>query len=170
MNPKILIGCPTYEGKDYCFEEYVNAVKAIDYDNFDVLLVDNSKTNNYFEKIKEKLPAVKAEHKENPKENIVNSRNILRQNVLDGNYDYFLSLEQDTIPPKDFIKKLLAHNKDIVAGHYVVPKVINGKQIVVSTVLIKNKEGKFITLPPQLLQHKGLIKIEACGLGCILIS
>ena len=170
MTPKILIGCPTYEGKSYCFDEYAKGIKDIDYDNFDVLLADNSKTDDYFNKIKQKLPAIKAEFNENPKENIINSRNILRQRFLEGNYDYFLSLEQDIIPPKDIIKKLLLHKKDIIAGHYIVPKVINGKQIAVSTVLIRNSNGKLITLPRELSEQKELIKIEACGLGCVLIS
>ena len=42
MNPKVLVGCPTYDGKGYCLKEYVEAVRAIDYDNFDFIMVDNS--------------------------------------------------------------------------------------------------------------------------------
>ena len=36
MNPKVLVGCPTYDGKKYCLKEYAEALKKLTYDNFDV--------------------------------------------------------------------------------------------------------------------------------------
>jgi len=29
MNPKVLVGCPTYNGKGYCLKEYAEAVKNL---------------------------------------------------------------------------------------------------------------------------------------------
>ena len=54
MNPKVLVGCPTYEGKEYILDRYIERVKEFTYDNYDILLVDNSKTNDYAKKIKAK--------------------------------------------------------------------------------------------------------------------
>ena len=47
MNPKVLVGCPTYDGKKYCLKEYAEALKKLTYANFDVLIVDNSKESGY---------------------------------------------------------------------------------------------------------------------------
>jgi len=41
--PKILLGCPTSDYKEYCLKEYVKSVKTLDYPCYDILLVDNSK-------------------------------------------------------------------------------------------------------------------------------
>ncbi len=50
MNPKVLVGCPTSDYKEECLEEYAEAVKNLSYDNYEVLLIDNSKGNEYFER------------------------------------------------------------------------------------------------------------------------
>ena len=51
MSLRVLVGCPTHRCKDYCLEAYAKAVKSLSYNGFDVLLVDNSPTDEYFEKI-----------------------------------------------------------------------------------------------------------------------
>ena len=40
--PKILVACPTFDGKIYCLDRWVDAVRKIDYPNYSMLLVDNS--------------------------------------------------------------------------------------------------------------------------------
>ncbi len=167
--PKVLVGCPTYEGKAYCFDEYARSVQNLDYGNYDILLADNSKTEEYFNKTREKLPAIRVQNYENPRKTLAEARNALRKKALEGNYDFFLSLEQDVIPPENAIKKLISHNKDIVTGNYLVPKRINNKVFPVSPVLIK-RNGKFITADRGVLDSENLAEIEACGLGCVLIS
>lgn len=169
MNPKVLVGCPTYDGKAYCFNAYAEAVLNLDYDNYDILLVDNSRTEDYLNRIKEKLPSIRTRRFETPKETLAEARNVLREKFLEGDYDYLLSLEQDIIPPADVIQNLLSSKKDIIAGHYIVPMKIDGKLGAVSTVLIKNKD-KLITLPRELSETKEIMEIEACGLGILLIS
>lgn len=101
---KILIGCPTAAYKSYCLKEYIKGIKNLTYKNFDVLIVDNSKSNDYYDEIKKELPCVKDNWFESARDRIVHSRNLLRKKVLDENYDYFLSLEQDIIPPKILLK------------------------------------------------------------------
>src|SRR3989344_3675225 len=108
MEPKVLIGCPTYKNKEYCLKEYADAVNNLRYDNKDVLVVDNSEGDKYLGKLKQfQLNAVKDPlHFDSARDRIVHSRNIIRQKVLDESYDYFLSLEQDIIPHATIIEEM----------------------------------------------------------------
>ena len=69
--PKILVGCPTASTHGYCLKEYANAVKSLTYPNYEVLLVDNSKDDSYFKRIKSLgLNAIKDEYFEKARERI----------------------------------------------------------------------------------------------------
>lgn len=119
MEPNVLVGCPTHESQEYALEQYAEAVKALTYKNFDVLLVDNSDNDEYMKKLKEKgLNAVKGTSAGSTRERIMVSRNILREKFLQGNYDYLLSLEQDVIPPVNAIEILLSRQTPVIAGLY----------------------------------------------------
>ena len=181
---KILIGCPTYEKYESHIDYWLDAVKKII--NFskehkiDYLLVDNSKSNDFFEGIRAKgANIVRAPYSENAKERIVNSRNILREKVLNEGYNFFFSLEQDVIPEEDIIKKLLFQNKKIVSAYYgkqqelTVQDKETGeiKKIIIEMPIAYVQEGNLIRRAfPQELLNKGLIKVGALGLGCLLIS
>ncbi|MBS3151228.1 glycosyltransferase [Candidatus Woesearchaeota archaeon] len=168
---KILVGCPTSSYHEYALEEYARAVKSLTYPNYDILLVDNSKDDLYFKKLKLlNLPTIKGRWHEEARERIVESRNILRQKVIDDDYDYFLSLEQDVIPPKDIIERLLQHKKRVINGVYF--NYINAKEgtrlaPVIWTKVNMKKEERYFLHPSQL--NKGLMKIAISGVGCILI-
>ena len=169
--PKILIGCPTSFHKEYCLQEYAEAVKNLTYKNYNILLVDNSEDDSYLKKLKSLgLSAIKGSWFEGAKERIVSSRNLLREKALEGNYDYLLSLEQDVIPPKNIIERLLQHKKRVVTGIYFnyinVKKSVELAPVVWSKVNME-KEERYFLRPSEL--NKGLIKIAMSGLGCILI-
>ena len=122
--PKVLLACPTYEGKGYILERFVKRIKELTYSNYDILFVDNSKGDKYFNKIKKLgIPVEKGKWDEQSKIRLTNAQNQLREKFLEGNYDYFFSLEQDIIPPKDIIEQLIAYDKDIVGGWYYITKV-----------------------------------------------
>ena len=38
---KVLIGCPVYFKYKYCVDQYIEAIKKLNYKNYDLLLVDN---------------------------------------------------------------------------------------------------------------------------------
>mgnify|MGYP001606785611 CR=1 FL=1 len=171
MQEKILVGCPTSSYKAYCLGEYAKGLKSLNYNNFDILLVDNSTDLNYLKAIKQAgLPVIKAPYDERARKRIVDSRNILRQTVLENGYDYFLSLEQDVIPPPDIIQKLLSHKKSIVSGLYFTYHSYNGKSQLLEPVLW-GKSGKddLKVLSEKDISKKGLIEVAACGLGCCLM-
>lgn len=172
MKPKVLVGCPTSDYKEECLEQYAKAVKKLRYDNYDILLVDNSQTNDYSEKIKKLgLNVVKAPYFEGARERIVSSRNILREYAIKNNYDYLLSLEQDVIPPEDIIEKLLRHNKKVVTGVYYIHNVMpDGKIHLVPLVnILEDNKKTMRTLNYSEINMPRLLKIYSCGLGCLLI-
>lgn len=170
---KVLVGCPVSYHKEYCFKEYFDGIKSLTYPNHDVLLVDNSEDDNYFNKIKKFLPAIKGPYFESALDRIITSRNVLREKVIEGNYDYFLSLEQDVIPPKDIIERLLKHNKKVITGIYFVHNKIGGKIKLTPLAYKEIPSDKELPdmrpLRDSELMSNDLIKIVSCGLGCVLI-
>ncbi len=165
MQPKILIGCPTSNYKEYCFEEYLKSINNLTYNNFDILLVDNSKKDDYYNKIKDKIPTIRDKWFENARDRIIHSRNILREKILRENYDYFLSLEQDVIPPKDVIERLLKHNKKIIGGVYF--KLGSFNELIPLVWLNIDQRYSRRAILDEI--NGDLLEVATCGLGCILI-
>jgi len=167
---KMLVGCPISNYKSYCFDKYISAVKDLSYKNYDVLLVDNSRTDTYFNFIRKKINSIKnisivrGKYFESVRERIVHSRNILREEAL-KNYDYFLSLEQDVIPPRDIIERMLKHKKKIVSGIYFVTFEDNLVPLLYKKV--RGDEVRHLTFEE--VKNDRLIEVDACGLGCVLI-
>lgn len=122
--PKILICTPTYEGKGYILDRFVERIKEFTYSNYDILFIDNSKDDEYFNRIKSLgVPVEKSKWHEQSKIRLTNAQNLMRKRFLEGDYDYMFSLEQDLLPPKDIMEQLLAHNKDVVSGWYYITNV-----------------------------------------------
>jgi hypothetical protein len=171
---KVLVGCPTYRNKEYALEEYAKALKALKHDDIelDILLVDNSAGNEYFEKIKSLgIPVVKGPWHQGARDRIIASRNILRDKVLNEGYDYLLSLEQDVIPEPDTLMRMLAHKKKIVTS-VVYNHMPYGEEIKLLPMLF----GKHPVDPTGLwyvseesLKEPALKRVLACHLSCTLI-
>jgi len=181
---KILIGCPTYKIYDYCVDLWVDAVKKIQEfskeHQVDYLLVDNSKTDDFFNSLKKKgVNIVKAPYFPDVRKRVIHSRNILSDKVLNEGYDYFFSLEQDVIPKEDILEKFLPHNKEIVSGYYGKPVSVvlrdnetgELKKAVIELALIWLGEGERLRRAnPMEVLNKGLIKVGGFGIGCVLIK
>lgn len=174
--PKVLVGCPTAAYYEYCLDEYAKSVKSFTYPHYDVLLVDNSKDDSYIKKIKKKgLNCVKGPYSEAARQRIIDSRNILREKTLEGGYDYFFSLEQDIVPPKDVIERLLSHKKKLVSGvyfihenHYTLEPKMGGLYTMIWVADPKLK-GNVRTLTLEEVETPQLLKVRSSGLGCLLI-
>ncbi len=175
LQPRVLVGCPTSFHKEYALHQYAEAVKKLTYKNHDVLLVDNSQGNDYLEKINAiRIPAIKGPYFESARDRIVASRNILREKVLNENYDYFFSLEQDVIPPEDIIEKLIQHNKKVTAAIYFANNIVPGETLskLIPLVYVLEDE-KTLSMRPlnnnELWKDQKLMKVVSAGLGCVLI-
>ena len=180
---KVLIGCPTADAYAYCLDEYANRAKKVTYPAYDIIIADNSKDHVYTPKLEAAgLPVLSAPYLADVRERVIYSRNMIREMVLQNGYDYFLSLEQDVIPPVDVIERLMRHQKPAVSGvyykeFYVTYKykgkaVKQRKQIMplICTLLpgMENSDRAHLCTTKEVDGDK-FFQIRGAGLGCILI-
>lgn len=76
-------------------------------------------------------------------------------------YDYLFSVDSDISFKPDTLKKLLAHDKDVVSGLYIQRKP--GQHIL---ELYNNG----INISYNSIKGKGLIEVDGCGFGCVLVK
>ncbi|MBU2496780.1 MAG: hypothetical protein KJ767_01840 [Nanoarchaeota archaeon] len=173
-NPKILISCPTSSHKEYCLKDYIKGIKELTYENFDVLFADNSENDEYMDKIKSLgFKVIKSPYSEFVKDRVIKARNLLREKFLEGDYDYFLSLEQDVIPPKNIIEGLLSHKKEIVSGivYHLFPKDKSWQEKPMIAIKSTTQKGKLAFLSSEQIENvNAIVKIDYCSMGCLLIS
>lgn len=119
---KILLACPTYDGKNYCLDYWAEKVKELQkITPCDVLLVDNSKDEQYSKKIKKYgFKVIRSKHYKKTIKSIGEAKKKLNQYLIKNDYDFHFSLEQDLFPDKDMLKKLLADFKKIKENEAVV--------------------------------------------------
>ena len=166
---KILIGCPTSSYKEYCLREYLEGVKRLSYENVHLILVDNSENDDYYNKLKRfGVSVIRGKYFESAKDRIIHSRNLLRRYCLENDYDYLLSLEQDVVPPKNVIERLMKHDKEIVGGLYYY--LGDDKKTLLPMIWVHH-EGEYARrLTFKEVQGEELIEAITCGLGCVLIK
>ena len=186
--PRILLGCPTAVAKADSLVSYFRGLNALTYPNIDIVIEDNSPTPEYAQHILALGKEWEAKHPGHTfrvihsghtsprvRERIVQGRNKLRQIVLKEKYDYFFSLEQDIIPPKDVIEKLLAHQKEVVGGVFYNKVNLGGKLQKTPVLMVyPNEESKKLKKAEWVgftfLFPSRLVEVAGIGLGCILIS
>lgn len=119
---KVLVGVLTSENKNYCVEEFIARVKSLTYQNYDVLIVDNSQSRDNFKRfLSEGFDSIHVKPKDKPMNQILaESHEEIRQYAIRKNYDYLLHLESDIIPPPDVIERLMIHNLAIVSAMYMI--------------------------------------------------
>jgi len=169
---RVLIGCPTSDHKRYCMKEYAEAVKKLLDENTDILIVDNSKTDDYKKELEEAgLKVIKGPWFESARERITTSRNLLKDYALEMGYDYLFSLEQDVIPEPDALKKLLSHKKEIVSGVVMNNLPVGNEIKLMPMAYVEHPQDPtglwYVDLAE--LEKPQLIEIKACCLGCMLI-
>ena len=119
--PKVLVAAPVFDGMKYCIRQFLDSMRSLTYTNYKILIVDNSRSNNFFEELKKEPSVMLIKDPTAEEQNIkrlVNSRNIILDYALENNYDHILMMDSDTIPPNNIIEELLSQNKEIVSGLY----------------------------------------------------
>lgn len=124
-NPKVLIGVVTASQKDYCVERFKKQLNDFTYDNYDVLVVDNSENPAHVEKFKEfdcvyssRIWADGTLKRGN--EMLAECQNIIRQRALEGGYDYLFMLESDVFVNKDWIQYAVSFSAPVYCATYMV--------------------------------------------------
>lgn len=78
-----------------------------------------------------------------------------------SNYDYLFAVDSDMSFAPDTLKKLLAHDKDVVSGLYIQRKP--GQHIL---EIYRNGTN----VPYNDIRGLGLIEVDGCGFGCVLVK
>lgn len=182
--PRVLIGSPIYEGKEYCRKEFVESIRNLTYPNKSFVMVDNSKGTSYLAKLRrDGVPAVRVNRGRNSRDALANASNYLRKRAIEGGYDYLLMLECDIFPRKDIIEQLLKsadvespllnvgrrvigapyHISDGKTTHLCVFMPYRNEEVgLVGTRPIgPGKEAEFL--------NTGLRQVHGMGVGCTLI-
>lgn len=177
MIPKVLVFTVTYEGKDYCFNEFKEQVSNFNYpkDSYRHVWIDNSESLDYYNKLKsEGLEVYHVERGNNAREALARSQNFARKLAIDGLYDYMLSIESDEFNiPVDIIQHLISKAKDVVGCYYLIGPTNNRRGCVTLTTQVDGLTGTRLVSEEetkQLLEVDGLFPVNSCGLGCTLIS
>lgn len=100
---------------------------------------------------------------------VYDSRDQIATFAVNEGYDYVLYVDSDMIFSADDLKKLLAHDTDIVSGLYVTRHGEN-KNVAYSEI---HKRVDNPYKPPELINDTrdyGYGKIAACGFGFVLIK
>lgn len=93
-------------------------------------------------------------------------RNLIADWIVKGPYDYLLAVDADVAFRPDTLKKMLAHDKDMVTGLYI--QRIPGKHCI--EVMKRNEFGGVSHVPWSELKGRGLVKVDSAGFGCCLIK
>jgi FkbM family methyltransferase len=96
--------------------------------------------------------------------NIDQVRNLIADWVVRG-YDYLFSVDSDIAFPPDTLKRLLAHNVDMVSGLYIQRKP--GQHTL--EVYEHNGQGGVSNIPYGKIKGRGLVEIASSGFGCVLV-
>ena len=189
---RVLIGSYTHRVKYYCAEDWLKKVRELmqNFPDSEFVLVDNSddkespawlrlKMDEIFGKNQQTMLWINTIGKTSRYKQ-VESQKVLWDYALDNGYEKLFILESDVFPKDKFaIKKLYDAQKQIVSGVYplVTNKEDRSKDVLCIMGYGVNGELKRFWyhrfLWDRALKTVGkdkLIKVYACGLGCIMID
>jgi GT2 family glycosyltransferase len=173
--PRVLVGTPTFDGKNYCYDDWIENVKSLTYPNYDIFIADNSLTRDNSEKLKEDSDIIveyvtNHTNRKSVMKRIADSHNAVRQYALDGGYDFLLHLESDVFPPKNVIQELLSFNTKAIGASY---EIYDGDERQVMVRIAENdySDNTIVSSGDKIDRHiDGKIKmVWSVGLGCNLL-
>lgn len=97
--------------------------------------------------------------------NVDQVRNLIADWVVKG-YDYLFSVDSDIAFPTNTLKKLLAHDKDLVSGLYIQRKP--GQHVL--EIYESTPNGGVTQMPYAKLKGRSLVEVAGCGFGCVLVK
>ena len=98
---------------------------------------------------------------------IFDQRNNLVKTAIENKADYVLFIDADMRFPKDTLKILMSHNKDIIGVNATTrsePVIPTAKNIQI------NEDGSITWLPVYSNKLKGISKVDGIGCGVVLIK
>ena len=175
---KVLIGIGTCDNFDYIEEHCLSKVFAQTFEDFDILLVDNSEEIIHSMELRKKFPDTKIIHISRP--NIWRDAcKELRQYITDyavfNGYEFLLFLDIDMIIQEDTLEKLISHDIDFVTAP------VGYMHQAFSTCFVQDfdarRMGRVPYLPPlrpitwtMMKYEPYFMEILAVGLACALVK
>lgn len=112
---RVLVACPTHRCKEYCFQQWIDNVKALTYTPYDILVVDNSPDDSYVRQYGDQVPMIHLDHDQDMQQmgpRICRSMAEIQRHFLAGPYTHWMNIEADVIPPVGVIETLLKYGQD----------------------------------------------------------
>lgn len=118
---RVLVAAPIFSGMKYCLKEFLTGMRGLQYENKELLLIDNSSEDGFFDELRREegitvLRDVSAERE--PVKRLVRSRNRILDYALEKGFDFVFMMDSDVVAPTDAISDILDCEQDIVSGLY----------------------------------------------------
>jgi len=179
-NEKILLAVPTYDGKLYCQQQWLEQVENLSYP-VDVLIIDNSHTSDnantircWAEKTRLNVTVEYLEplEGESIKYVLARSMDIIRKVLITGSYTHWFSLETDVFVPSNIIEYLLCYEKRFIGVPYFHGTGINSFLMDQDFICSVNNRISDIAIPKRsFLKVDGTLKTAyQGGIGCCLVE
>ena len=100
---------------------------------------------------------------------VYDARDTIARCAVENGYDYVLFVDSDMVFTADDVKRLLAHDADIVSGRYLTRRGEN-KNVIYEKVITRRQ---FPFRAPRLItddETTGYARVAACGFGFCLIK
>jgi len=185
MSAKILIATPSYAGKRYCYQKYIDALNAIDYpkDSLNFLMLDNTIPGDlaYGEiplNFKAEIIRMYGKNRQlNSREVLALCYSVIFCYAEAFKYDYLLILEADVLIPPHGLKRLIETAKEYSGLVAPITFRANGKhlQIYHDDMTLHKQLGKDklyrITRTPYSLDElsESVTKVGSATFSCVLI-
>lgn len=177
---KVLIAMGTCSKFSYAEKAVIDSILSQTFQNFDFLIVDNSKDLIYSTNLRLKYQRAEVIHLTRPRffrDALAQARKVIKDYAVTNGYDYLFCVDADMILQPDTLEKLIRHNVDFVTGviGYMHDRLNR------TTCYIKhpdpNKIGKMLGQPALYALHFSdmhklpeRVEIVSCGLSCCLIK
>jgi len=171
--PKVLVGCVTYDKDGVYITDFLNAIRSQDFKNTDILFVDTSSSEEYSARLRGTGAIVMSGEKDldHKIKRVSNGRNLIREYAISKGYDYLWFVDNDVMPKSDALSRLLSHRKDMIAGVCLLPANVDGSTKVVPNIYVIDQKDKGLT-PVGLseVMEDRVMDIASAGFGCVLVS
>lgn len=173
IKPSVLVCAPTSDKKHYCKNEWLQKMQQLSYPNYDIMVVDNSKDEEYYKEefLDKGITARRVIPEGNVIEYITASQNVILDYFKEHNYDYMFMCESDVFPPDNVIEFLMHYNKPVIT----LPYAINYREC--PSVCWQMMEDTYAHRQTLLMDdvltvakwQGGAQEVFSCGIGCTLI-
>ena len=102
---KVAIIIPNYNGQKY-LADCLSSLSQLDYPDYQLFFVDNNSTDGSVEYVKNNFPEIELIISDK-NTGFAQGNNLGWQKIKEQDFDYFMTINQDTVSQPDFLNKLV---------------------------------------------------------------